>query len=81
MAVIGIPGLLVLWALVSLSSPQQQQQQRVRGGQEGLSPNIVTDEVRGILIQSNVQVKWLEIKRFVLCCVQSTVHLMHNCFR
>ena len=50
MAVIGIPGLLVLWALVSLSSPQQQQQQRVRGGQEGLSPNIVTDEVRGILI-------------------------------
>ena len=49
MAVIGIPGLLVLWALVSLSSPQQQQQ-RVRGGQEGLSPNIVTDEVRGILI-------------------------------
>ena len=50
MAVMGLPGLLVFSALVSLSSPQQQQQQRGRGGQqEGLSPNIVTDEVRRIL--------------------------------
>ena len=44
-----IQSLLVLWAFVSLSSPQQQQQQQqlgAKGGQDGLGPNIVTDEVK-----------------------------------
>ena len=49
--VMGLQGLLMLSSLISLSSPQQQQQQQHgRGGQEGLSPNIVTEEVRGLLI-------------------------------
>ena len=39
----------MLWAFVSLSSPQQQQHQQqlgAKGGQDGLGPNIVTDEVK-----------------------------------
>ena len=45
--VMGLQGLLMLSSLITLSSPQQQQQQQHgRGGQEGLSPNIVTEEVR-----------------------------------
>ena len=42
--VMGLQGLLMLCSLISMSSPQQQQ--HGRGGQEGLSPNIVTEEVR-----------------------------------
>ncbi len=69
MAVMGIPGLLVLWALVSLSSPQQQQQQQqgARGGQDGLSPNIVTDEVKFHLDKSSAFQGGNKTKYFWLC--------------